>query len=98
MVQFIRLRGDFGLPVGFGFYRSGRTDGRTASQLLALREAARMVPDCAQPIILAYGTCASAKISRHSAGAWLTRIAPKSKSTSTNCAYPPIKFEVSTQY
>ena len=92
MVQFIRLRGDFGL--GFGFNRSGRT----ASQLLALREAARMVPDCAQPIILAYGTCASAKISRHSAGAWLTRIAPKSKSTSTNCAYPPIKFEVSTQY
>ena len=61
MVQFIRLRGDFGLPVGFGFYRSGRTDGRTASQLLALREAARMVPDCAQPIILAYGTCASVK-------------------------------------
>ena len=59
MVQFIRLRGDFGLPVGFGFYRSGRTDGRTASQLLALREAARMVPNCAQPIILAYGTCAS---------------------------------------
>ena len=92
MVQFIRLRGDFGL--GFGFYRSGRT----ASQLLVLREAARMVPNCAQPIILAYGTCASAKISRHSAGAWLTRIAPKSKSTSTNCAYPPIKFEVSTQY
>ena len=61
MVHFIRLRGDFGL--GFGFYRSGRT----ASQLLALREAARMVPNCAQPIILAYGTCASAKISRHSA-------------------------------
>ena len=65
MVQFIRLRGDFGL--GFGFNRSGRT----ASQLLALREAARMVPNCAQPIILAYGTCASAKISRDSAGAWL---------------------------
>jgi hypothetical protein len=40
--------------------------------LLALREAARMVPNCAQPIILAYGTCASAKISRDSAGgAWL---------------------------
>ena len=64
MVQFIRLRRFW---LGFGFYRSGRT----ASQLLALREAARMVPDCAQPIILAYGTCASAKISRHSAGAWL---------------------------
>ena len=61
MVQFIRLRGDFGLPVGFGFYRSGRTDGRTASQLLALREAARMVPNCAQPIILAYGTCELSK-------------------------------------
>ena len=55
MVQFIRLRGDFGL--GFGFYRNGRT----ASQLLALREAARMVPDCAQPIILAYGTCELSK-------------------------------------
>ena len=56
MVQFIRPRGDFwfGVPK-FGFYRSGRT----ASQLLALREAARMVPNCAQPIILAYGTCAS---------------------------------------
>ena len=92
MVQFIRLRGDFGL--GFGFYRSGRT----ASQLLALREAARMVPNCAQPIILAYGTCASAKISRHSAGAWLYAHCAKSNQTSTNCAYPPIKFEVSTQY
>ena len=80
MVQFIRLRGDFGLPVGFGFYRSGRTDGRTASQLpVALREAARMVPDCAQPIILAYGTCASAKISRHSAGAWLNAHCAKIK-------------------
>ena len=71
MVQFIRLRGEF-FGLGFGLYCSGRTDGRTASQLpVALREAARMVPDCAQPIILAYGTCASAKISRHSAGAWL---------------------------
>ena len=67
MVQFIRLRGEF-FGLGFGLYCSGRTDGRTASQLpVALREAARMVPDCAQPIILAYGTCASAKISRHSA-------------------------------
>ena len=73
MDQFIRLKAIYGLR--FGFYRSGRTSGRTASQLLALREAARMVPNCAQPIILAYGTCASAKISRHSAGAWLYRIA-----------------------
>ena len=53
MVQFIRLGGDFW--IGFGFYRSGLT----ASQLLALREAARMVPIFAQPIILAYGTCLS---------------------------------------
>ena len=65
MVQFIRLGGDFW--IGFGFYRSGLT----ASQLLALREAARMVPNFAQAIILAYGTCASAKICRHSGGAWL---------------------------
>ena len=92
MVQFIRLRGDFGF--GFGFYRSGRT----FPQLLSLREAARMVPNCAQPIILAYGTCASAKISRHSAGAWLYAHCAKTLPTSINCAYPPIKFEVSTQY
>jgi hypothetical protein len=61
MVQFIRLRGEF-FGLGFGLYCSGRTDGRTASQLpVALREAARMVPDCAQPIILAYGTCELSK-------------------------------------
>ena len=90
MVQFIRLRGDFGLPVGFGFYRSGRTDGRTASQLLALREAARMVPNCAQPIILAYGTCASAKISRHSAGAWLYAHCAKNKINVDYCARTPL--------
>ena len=47
------------------------SDHRTASQLIFQREAARTVPKCAQPIILAYETCASAKISRHSAGAWL---------------------------
>ena len=55
MDQFIRLKAIYGLR--FGFYRSGRT----ASQLLALREAARMVPNCAQPIILAYGTCELSK-------------------------------------
>ena len=80
MVEFIRLRGpgDFwvGAP-GSGFIAAG--GGRTASQLLALREAARMVPNCAQPIILAYGTCASAKISRHSAGAWLNAHCAKIK-------------------
>ena len=48
------------------------SDHRTASLLISLREAARKVPNCAQPIILAYGTYASAKISRHSAvAAWL---------------------------
>jgi len=68
MVQFIRLRRFLGWGSGF---IAAVAHGRTASQLLALREAARMVPNCAQPIILAYGTCASAKISRDSAGAWL---------------------------
>ena len=77
----------FGL--GFGFYRSGRT----ASQLLALREAARMVPNCAQPIILAYGTCASAKICRHSVGAWLCSIGQK-PANSDYCARPPYKSQI----
>ena len=69
MLQFIRLRpgGDFWVGAGF------ISDHRTASQLLSQREAARMVQNFVQPIILAlaYGTCSSAKISRHSAGAWL---------------------------
>ena len=43
MVQFIRLRGDFWVGAGF------ISDHRTASQLLSQREAARMVPNCAQP-------------------------------------------------
>ena len=55
MVQFISLRAILGSGSGF----------------IAVVAVARMVPNCAQPIILAYGTCASAKISRHSAGAWL---------------------------
>ena len=55
MVQFIRLRGDLGL--GWVLSR----DHRTASQLLSQHEAARNPPKCAQPIILAYGTCASVK-------------------------------------
>ena len=56
MIQFIRLRGDFGFRAGF--ISDHRSD-RTASQLLSQREAARMVPIFAQPIILAYGTCLS---------------------------------------
>ena len=69
MLQFIRLRpgGDFWVGAGF------ISDHRTASQLLSQREAARMVQNFVQPIILAlaYGTCASAQVSRHLAGAWL---------------------------
>ena len=45
------------------------SDHRTASLLISLREAARKVPNCAQPIILAYRTYASAKVSRHSVAA-----------------------------
>ena len=37
------------------------SDHRTASLLISLREAARKVPNCAQPIISAYGTYVSAK-------------------------------------
>ena len=70
MVQFIRLRGDFGFRAGF--ISDHRSD-RTASQLLSQREAARMVPTSTELIILAYGTCASAKICRHrSSGTWLS--------------------------
>ena len=51
----------------------GRVLSRTiaASQLISRCEAVRTVPNFAQPIILAYGTCASesAKICRHSVGA-----------------------------
>ena len=42
---------------------------RTASLLISLREAARKVPNFAQPIILAYGTCA-----RYSVGALYGRL------------------------
>ena len=51
--------------VGAGFishWHHLTTHHRTASQLIFLREAARTAANCAQPIILAYGTCASAKI------------------------------------
>jgi len=64
--------------VGAGFishWHHLTTHHRTASQLIFLREAARTAANCAEPIILAYGTCASAKVCRHSAGAWLRQIA-----------------------
>ena len=54
----------------FSIYTVFRRTG-TASLLISLREAARKVPNFAQPIILAYRTYASAKISRHSVAAWL---------------------------
>ena len=83
MVQFIRLRGDFWA----GFI----SDHRTASQLLSQREAARMVPIFAQPIILAYGACALAKICRHLVGAWLYAQLAKNLPTST-IALDPYEF------
>lgn len=60
------LEADLSRPLErLGFGRVFISDHRTASQLIFQREAARTVPKCAQPIILAYGTCASAKFSRH---------------------------------
>ena len=82
------------------FVSDHRTDDRsdrTASQLLAQREAARRVPNCAQPIILAYGTCASAKICRHSVGVWLYAQLRQNLPTSTIALDPPINFEVSKE-
>ena len=61
-----------------------------------------MVPNFAHPIILAYGTCASAKISRHSAGAWFYAHCAKyhDKINVDIALDPPLNFEleVSTQY
>ena len=57
------------------------THHRTASQLIFQREAAHSKPNFAQPIILAYETYASAKISRHSVAAWLYGILRKKRIT-----------------
>ena len=51
---------------GAGFFSIRRMARRIAPLLISLRGAARKVPNFAQPIILAYETYASAKISRHS--------------------------------
>ena len=91
MVQFIRLRGDFWVGAGF------ISDHRTASQLLSQREAVRMVPNFAHPIILAYGTCASAKISRHLVGVWLYAHCAKTCQRRLIALAPPISFEVSKE-
>jgi hypothetical protein len=51
---------------------------RTASQLVSQRrEAARTAPNFAQPIILAYGTCASAQVSAIRPARGCTLIAQK---------------------
>ena len=57
MLQFIRLRpgGDFWVGAGF------ISDHRTASQLLSQREAARMVQNFVQPIILALASAGFGK-------------------------------------
>ena len=77
------------------------SDHRTASLLISLREAARKVPNCAQPIILAYRTYASAKVSRHSVAAWLYGVLRKKRIIAINGAKattPPLKIEVSTEH
>ena len=74
------------------------SDHRTASLLISLREAARKVPNCAQPIILAYGTYASAKVSRHSVAAWLYGVLRKKRINGAKAATPPLKIEVSTEH
>ena len=89
MVQFIRLRGDFWA----GFI----SDHRTASQLLSQREAACTVQNFAQPIILAYGTCASAKFSRHWSALGCTLIAPNTATSTIARVNPPMNFEVSKE-
>ena len=77
--------GGFCLGPSNSIDRTDDRSDRTASQLLSQREAARRVPNCAQPIILAYGTCASAKICRHSVGVWLYAQLRQNLPTST-CA------------
>jgi|TARA_B100001540_G_scaffold214573_1_gene189339 hypothetical protein len=70
---------------------------RTASQLLSQREAACTVQNFAQPIILAYGTCASAKFSRHWSALGCTLIAPNTATSTIARVNPPMNFEVSKE-
>ena len=65
------------------------SDHRTMSLLISLREAARKVPNCAQPIILAYRTYASAKVSRHSVAAWLYGVLRKKRINGAKALTPP---------
>ena len=65
--------------------------------VVGYHEAARNASKCAQPIILACGTCASAKVCRHSVGAWLYAQLRQNLPTSTIALDPPINFEVSKE-
>ena len=56
------------------------------------------VTNFAQPIILAYGTYASAKVSCHSAGAWLYGVLRKKRNNGAKALTPPLKIEVSTEH
>ena len=95
------LEADLSRPLErLGFGRVFISDHRTASQLLSQREAARMVPNFAQPepIILAYGTvtCASAQVPRNLAGAWLhAQCAPQIKINVDYLLDPTKKYIVS---
>ena len=71
------LEADLSRPLErLGFGRVFISDHRTASQLIFQREAARTVPKCAQPIISAYETCASAQVPAIRPARGCTRIAP----------------------
>ena len=65
--------------------------------VVGYHEAARNASKCAQPIILACGTCASAKVCRHSVGVWLYAQLRQNLPTSTIALDPPINFEVSKE-
>ena len=74
---------------GAGFFSIRRMARRIAPLLISLRGAARKVPNFAQPIILAYGTYASAKVSCHSAGAWLYGVLRKKRNNGAKALTPP---------
>ena len=74
---------------GAGFFSIRRMARRIAPLLISLRGAARKVPNFAQPIILAYGTYASAKVSCHSAGAWLYGVLRKKRINGAKALTPP---------
>ena len=76
---------------GAGFFSIRRMARRIAPLLISLRGAARKVPNFAQPIILAYETYASAKISRHSVAAWLYGVLRKKRINGAKAATPPPK-------